>query len=88
MLAFKRLRVIRMIRAAGGVTHMSDGGMPRVFGHQFLVRFLLIHPEDLGDTADIFMSHHQLQPTGFVGRESSRQLAAILHVQQHAWDHA
>ena len=82
MLAFKRLSEGAVVGATGGIAGMADGGPAREFLHDAVVFGLMIEPKRLDDRADLLVGIEDLAAVGIVGAEASRQLPAILQIQQ------
>ncbi len=67
-----------------GEERPADRGLSGVFGHQLFVWAFMIHTKDFGHSADVLASLNQLQASRIIAGQSCRQLAAVLHIQQHA----
>ena len=83
MMPLERLRIIPIVLATSGVTHMADRRAARALVHQAFVLAAMAHSEHFAHAADIFVREQQLLPLGVVRGNSGRQLPAVLNIQQH-----
>src|SRR5207237_9374523 len=73
------------VAAAGGVADVADGGPPGKFAHDAFELRLMVEAEGLDDRADLLEGVEDLVAAGIVGGEASRQLTAVLQVEQDPW---
>ena len=84
VMPLERLSIAAVVRAAGGVADVADGRPARVLLHDAVVFGLVIEAEGLDDRPDLAERVDDLFAAGVVGGEPRRQLAAVLHVQEHS----
>ena len=82
--AFERLSVRFIVRAAGRVTHVADRRRAVVPLHDRLEFGAVIEPERLGDRAQFLVRFEQGLSIRVERGHARGELAAILHVEQHA----
>ena len=83
---FERLGIASVVRAAGGVPDMADRRPAGVLLHQTLVLAPMAHPENLAHASHVLVGGEQLGPLGIPGGQASRELAAVLDVEEHSRD--
>jgi len=81
--AFKRLSVVTIVLARGGVSRMTNGRTPGQVLHQGLRLLAVIQTKDLGDAPNLFSIQQNRRSIGIVGRHPGGELSAVLDVQQH-----
>ncbi len=82
MMTFEGLGVAFIFGAAGGVADVSDGGVAFVIGHETAGAVEVVHQEDFGDGANVFMGIDELVAIAVEGGHPGGELATILHVLQ------
>lgn len=82
VMPLERLGIAAVILATGRVADMSNRGRPSIFGHQGLEVLTLIKLKDLGHRPDFLVRVNSLIAIRTVGRHASRELPAVLDIQE------
>ena len=84
MMSLEGLRVATVFCATGRISDMTDAGLPGVLPHEPFALLTVLQAKDLTNRPNIVVGIDQLIAFTGKGGKSSRQLPAVLDIQEHS----